>query len=58
MIMLPFVLFGKIIGIIFPLKTNHDVFLFFSNADIGGSPRVNIDITNCIKDKKPLIIFS
>jgi len=56
--MFPFVLAGKIYGSLFPLKTKHSVFLFFPNADIGGSPKVNIDITNCIKDKKPLIIFS
>ncbi|MGC4038027.1 MAG: glycosyltransferase family 4 protein [Chitinophagaceae bacterium] len=57
-IMLPFVLAGKLYGILFPLKTKHNAFLFFPNADIGGSPKVNIDITNCIKDKHPLIIFS
>ncbi|MCC6288002.1 MAG: glycosyltransferase family 4 protein [Chitinophagaceae bacterium] len=57
-IMFPFVFLGKIAGIIFPLKTTHDLFFFFPNADIGGAPRVNIDITNCVRDKKPLIIFS
>jgi L-malate glycosyltransferase len=56
--MFPFVILGKIVGHFFTLKTHHDVFLFFPNGDIGGSPQVNIDLTNCIKDKKPLIIFS
>ena len=56
--MFPFVLLGKIAGRIFKLKTKHNVFLFYSWADIGGSIQVNIDITNCIKDAKPLIIFS
>lgn len=56
--MLPFVLLGKIAGHLFSLKTSHRVFLFFPNGDIGGSPQVNIDLVNCIRNKKPLIIFS
>ncbi len=56
--MFPFVLLGKLAGILFPLKTKHSTFLFFSSADIGGSIKVNADIVNCIKDQKPLIIFS
>ena len=56
--MFPFVLLGKIAGHLFPLKTKHAVFLFIPNGDIGGSPQVNIDLANCIKDKRPLIIFS
>lgn len=56
--MFPFVLLGRIAGHIFRLKTKHNIFLFFPSADIGGAPQVNIDISNCIKDKKPLIIFS
>ncbi len=56
--MFPFVLLGKIAGHLFRLKTKHTVFLFIPNGDIGGSPQVNIDLANCIKDKKPLIIFS
>jgi L-malate glycosyltransferase len=56
--MIPFVLLGRLFGNLFPLKTTHDLFFFFSNADIGGAPRVNIDISKCVKDAKPLIIFS
>lgn len=56
--MFPFVLLGKLAGRLFELKTKHQVFLFFPSGDIGGSPQVNIDITHCIRDKKPLIIFS
>ncbi|MCP9750918.1 glycosyltransferase family 4 protein [Ferruginibacter sp. HRS2-29] len=57
-LMWPFVALGKIAGYFFRLNTEHDVFLFFPNGDIGGSPQVNIDLTNCIRDKKPLIVFS
>src|SRR6516162_6829517 len=56
--MFPFVLLGKLFGILFPLKEKHKAFLFFPNADIGGSPQVNIHISECIRDVNPLIIFS
>ena len=56
--MLPFVLLGRIAGYFFALKTPHQVFLFFSNGDIGGSPQVNIDLLHCLRDKNPLVIFS
>lgn len=56
--MLPFVWLGKVAGMLFQLKTRHDVFLFFPSATIGGSIKVNADITNCIRTSKPLIIFS
>jgi glycosyltransferase involved in cell wall biosynthesis len=58
LIMFPFVMMGKIIGFFFPLNTRHDLFLFFPNGDIGGSAQVNIDITRCVRDVAPLIIFS
>jgi L-malate glycosyltransferase len=58
LLMLPFVWAGKLYGSLFPLRTKHGAVLFFSNGDIGGAPQVNIDITTCIKEKKPLIIFS
>lgn len=56
--MSPFVLLGKWYGSMFPLTSQHNIFLFFPSADIGGSPKVNADIARCIKDRKPLIIFS
>ena len=58
LVMFPFVLAGRIAGFIFPLKTKHQVFLFSPSADIGGSIKVNADIAECIRDKKPLIILS
>jgi glycosyltransferase involved in cell wall biosynthesis len=56
--MAPFIIIGKIFGLLFPLKTRHNLFLFFPNGDIGGSPQINIDIAQCMKDAVPLIIFS
>lgn len=57
-IMFPFVLLGKLAGTLFPLHPQRNIFLFFPVADIGGSIKVNADITECIKDQKPVIIFS
>ncbi|MEO8116453.1 MAG: glycosyltransferase family 4 protein [Bacteroidota bacterium] len=57
-IVFPLMLAGKIYGKIWPLKIKTNLFLFFPNADIGGAPRVNADITCCVTDAKPLIIFS
>ena len=56
--MSPFVLLGRLYGKLFPLKEPSSVFLFFSSADIGGAIKVNADIVDCIKDRKPVIIFS
>lgn len=56
--MAPFVWLGKLAAVFFPLKTKHQIFLFFPNADIGGSPRVNAELTHLLKDKSPVIIFS
>ena len=57
-IMYPFVLLGKLTGNLFPLKPKRNIFLFFPSADIGGSIKVNADITECIKDQRLVIIFS
>lgn len=54
----PIVLLGKIWGKIIPPACQYEYFLFFPSADIGGAPRVNIDIANCLRDKKRLIVFS
>jgi glycosyltransferase involved in cell wall biosynthesis len=56
--MAPFVWLGKLAGYLFPLKTKHSLFLFFPNADIGGSPRVNAELTHFLGEKNPIIIFS
>ncbi len=56
--MFPIVMLGKLVGKLFPLKTKHNIFLFFPNMDIGGAVKVNADIARCIKDAKPLIILS
>jgi glycosyltransferase involved in cell wall biosynthesis len=56
--MAPFVWLGKCVGYLFPLKRDHPYFLFFPNADIGGSPKVNADITELLQQQHPLIVFS
>lgn len=54
----PIVFLGKIYGLLSPLKKPAFVFLFSPSADLGGSVKVNADIALCIKDKRPLIIFT
>ncbi len=57
-LMFPFVLLGKLAGYLFTLSTQHHIFLFYPSADIGGSVKVNAEIAACIKEAKPLVIFS
>ncbi len=57
-IIYPIVFLGKIYGRIRPLKTPTSAFLFSPSADLGGAIKVNADIAECIKNKKPLIIFT
>ncbi len=54
----PIVFIGKIYGKLKKPNKQYSHFLFFPAADIGGSIKVNAEITECIKDKHPLIIFS
>ena len=54
----PFALLGKVLARIYRIKRKHGVFLLYSNADIGGSTRVNIELANCLSNKDPLIIFT
>jgi len=54
----PIVFLGKIYGLLSPLKKPVSAFLFSPSADLGGSIKVNADIAVCIKNKKPLIIFT
>ena len=58
LIISPIVFLGKIYGLVSPLKKPTSVFLFSPSADLGGSVKVNADIALCIKEKRPLIIFT
>ena len=56
--MYPFVLLGKIMASLFPLKMHHEIFIFCPAADIGGAIQVNADLCSCFAGKSPLVIFS
>lgn len=56
--MYPFVLFGKCIALIKPLKQEYDIFFFFPSYEIGGAERVNAEIINAVADKKVIIFFT
>ena len=58
MIMFPFVLLGKIIARINPLKEEYDLFMFFSHYSIGGADKVNAEIVAAIPDRKIIIFFT
>ena len=58
LIIYPIVLVGKFVGYFYKPKSQPTHFLFFSSADIGGSVKVNAEITKCISMCNPLIIFS
>lgn len=57
-IMFPFVLTGKVIGIFYPLKSEYDIFFFFPGFTIGGAERVNAEIVKSFDDKKVIIFFT
>jgi L-malate glycosyltransferase len=56
--MYPFVLLGKCIALIRPLKQQYDIFFFFPSYQIGGAERVNAEIINAVADKKVVIYFT
>ena len=53
----PFVMLGKILAPLFPLKSKHGIFIFCPSADIGGANKVNADLCSIFADKSPLVIF-
>ena len=55
---LPFLIFGKILGVLICKKVRKKYFLFFSSADIGGAPKVNLDILQLLPIGDAVIIFS
>ena len=55
---LPFLIFGKILGVLFYKKVRKKYFLFFSSADIGGAPKVNLDILHLLPIGDAVVIFS
>ena len=57
-IMYPFVLLGKCIALIKPLRQQYDIFFFFPSFEIGGAERVNAEILNAVADKKVIIYFT
>jgi len=57
-LMYPFVLLGKCIALISPLKQQYDIFFFFPSYQIGGAERVNAEIINAVAEKKIIIFFT
>lgn len=57
-LLLPLVWFGRMIGMFYRKPNPGGIFLIFPNRDIGGSFRVNADITRLMAIYKPLVVFT
>jgi glycosyltransferase involved in cell wall biosynthesis len=58
LIMLPFVLLGRIIALCKPLPEAYDVFFFFPSYGIGGAEKINAAVVAAMKDKKVIVFFT
>lgn len=54
----PFIVLGRIIALIKPLKTEYDVFFFFPFYHTGGAEKVHALITHAITNKKCIVYFT
>ncbi len=57
-LLLPLVWIGRLIGVFYRLPNPGGIFLIFPNRDMGGSYKVNADITRLLAPYKPLVIFT
>lgn len=58
LLLLPFAVLGRVIGFFYLKPNPGGVFLIFPNRDIGGSYKVNADITQLMGQFKPMVIFT
>ena len=56
--MFPFIIIGKIIAAVKPLKEEYDLFFFFPTYAIGGAERVNAEVVKSFPDKKCIVFFT
>jgi glycosyltransferase involved in cell wall biosynthesis len=54
----PFVWIGQSIAIIFPLKKDYEIFLFFPFYHTGGAEKIHLQIAQAIHTKKVIIFFT
>jgi len=58
LLMWPFVAAGKMWAARNPLRDEYDIFFFFPIYGLGGAEKVNVDILDCVRDKKVIIFFT
>ena len=58
MIIFPFVLIGKVLGSLYPLKKEYDIFFFFPFYHIGGAEKVHGEIAKAIGNEHCIIYFT
>jgi len=56
--LLPLVWLGRMIGMFYQIPNQGGIFFIFPNRDIGGSYKVNADITRLMAAYKPLVVFT
>lgn len=57
-IMFPFILAGKLIAKLNPLRQEYDFFIFFPSYCLGGAEKVNGEIIEALSDQKIIIFFT
>jgi glycosyltransferase involved in cell wall biosynthesis len=57
-IMFPFILTGKLIGSLRPLKQEYDLFMFFPIFGLGGAEKVNAAVMHAMSDKSIIVFFT
>ena len=58
LLILPFVLWGRVIAGSRPLKTSYEVYFFFPFHHIGGAERVHASIVQALRGRRALVIFT
>jgi glycosyltransferase involved in cell wall biosynthesis len=57
-IIFPFVLIGKLVANLYPLKKEYEIFFFFSFYHIGGAEKVHAEIAKAIGHENCIIFFT
>jgi L-malate glycosyltransferase len=54
----PFIIIGRLIALVKPLKEEYDIFLFFPFYHIGGAEKVHCEIAKVAGQKKSILFFT
>jgi L-malate glycosyltransferase len=54
----PFIILGRVIAFLNPLKSDYDIFLFFPFYHVGGAEKVHAEVAKVAGNKKSIIFFT